>query len=53
MAATLTATPNPVLINAGQTTGKTTIAWNGDVEGPCQVGKWRALLKHRSPRRLS
>ena len=37
MAATMTATPNPVLINAGQTTGKTTIVWNGDVEGPCQV----------------
>ena len=37
MAATMTATPNPVLINAGQTTGKTTIAWNGDIEGSCQV----------------
>lgn len=37
MAATLTATPNPVLINAGQTTGKTTLTWAGNEEGQCQV----------------
>jgi hypothetical protein len=37
MAAILTATPNPVLISAGQTTGKTTLTWAGNEEGQCQV----------------
>jgi len=37
MAAIMTATPNPVLISIGQTTGKTTITWNGAENGECQV----------------
>ena len=37
MAATMTATPNPVLINQGQTSGTTTITWNGAEEGACRV----------------
>ena len=37
MPATLTATPNPVLISAGQATGKTTLTWAGNEEGSCQV----------------
>jgi len=37
MAATLTAAPNPVLISAGQITGKTTLKWAGNEAGQCQV----------------
>jgi hypothetical protein len=39
MPAIITAIPNPVLIPKGQSTGETTITWNGAEQGNCRVYK--------------